>query len=154
MASLLVIAPSTSSSQPPASSDHSITAAASPTPSSISSVPSLPSSSSHSPACHSAPSDLSPSSVPPITLPVDLPVATNTPIVPINSQPLAARTTTFVPHHMVTRRTAKSQLPQAHIATKYPLPPSTLPSEPTCFTQANKDPQWRKAMQEEYNALL
>lgn len=55
---------------------------------------------------------------------------------------------------MVTRRKAKSSQPRANLSTKYPLPNSSLPLEPTCFTQDNKNIHWRKAMQEEYNALI
>ncbi|KAF3648309.1 hypothetical protein FXO38_03290 [Capsicum annuum] len=55
---------------------------------------------------------------------------------------------------MVTRLKAKSSTLQANTTTKYPLPPSNLPLEPTCFTQANKDSNWRQAMLDEYNVLI
>ena len=40
---------------------------------------------------------------------------------------------------------------QLHLTTKHPLPSSI---EPTCVTQALKDPKWRAAMSEEFSSLL
>lgn len=55
---------------------------------------------------------------------------------------------------MLTHYRAKTSQPSAIISTKYPLPTSNLPFGPSCFTQANRDIHGRKAMQEEYNALI
>ena len=40
---------------------------------------------------------------------------------------------------------------QLHTTTKHPLPE---PPEPSCVSQALKDPHWRKAMSEEVTTLL
>ncbi|OMO89784.1 Integrase, catalytic core [Corchorus capsularis] len=63
-------------------------------------------------------------------------------------------------HPMMTRLKVGIRKPKALCTTKHPLPAcysSTLEhssSEPTCFSQASKDPRWRQAMQDEFNALL
>ena len=55
---------------------------------------------------------------------------------------------------MITRNKGKVTKPQANLSTKYLLRYSSLPTEPTCFTQENKDKKWREAMQGEYNSLI
>ncbi|CAN1840048.1 Retrovirus-related Pol polyprotein from transposon RE1 [Linum perenne] len=52
-------------------------------------------------------------------------------------------------HPMVTRRQTGSLKPKTYSAHTQD---STL--EPTCFTVANKQPEWRTAMQDEFNALI
>ena len=54
---------------------------------------------------------------------------------------------------MITRSKNGIFKPKAHIATKHPLPTDDL-VEPSCFSQANKDPNWRDAMSQEISALL
>jgi len=61
---------------------------------------------------------------------------------------------------MVTRTQDNTRTPKVWLATRYPMPTclmadlATTPVEPTCFTQASKDPKWRQAMDTEMNALL
>lgn len=57
-------------------------------------------------------------------------------------------------HHMVTHFKTRTAQPQANTVTKYPLPKSDLPPEPSCFTKEFKDDKQRQAMHEEYNALI
>jgi transposase InsO family protein len=65
-------------------------------------------------------------------------------------------------HPMVTRSKAHITTPKVfHDGTvRYPLPHALLtesdqsPLEPTCYTLAMKDPQWRAAMNSEFDALL
>nr|DAD34496.1 TPA_asm: hypothetical protein HUJ06_005136 [Nelumbo nucifera] len=63
-------------------------------------------------------------------------------------------------HPMVTRQRDGTCPPIVMIATKHPLPASllashdSLPMEPTCFSTANKDPEWRNVKCIEFNALL
>ncbi|VVA23262.1 Hypothetical predicted protein, partial [Prunus dulcis] len=57
-------------------------------------------------------------------------------------------------HQMVTRAKAGISKPNpryALVATKHPIPSSV---EPTCVSQAIKDPFWRAAMSTEFNALI
>ncbi|CAL2238106.1 unnamed protein product [Prunus armeniaca] len=57
-------------------------------------------------------------------------------------------------HQMVTRAKAGISKPNpryALVATKHPIPSSV---EPTCVSQAIKDPLWRAAMSTEFNALI
>ncbi len=65
-------------------------------------------------------------------------------------------------HQMVTRSKAHITKPKVfHDGTvRYPLPHALLtesgqsPMEPTCYTISMKDPQWRAAMNSEFDALL
>jgi hypothetical protein len=48
---------------------------------------------------------------------------------------------------------------KAYFASRHPIPSAMTAlvasdAEPTCFTQASRSPQWRKAMLDEFNALL
>ncbi|KAF9685782.1 hypothetical protein SADUNF_Sadunf03G0089900 [Salix dunnii] len=55
-------------------------------------------------------------------------------------------------HHMVTTTQNNIFCPkQLSVTTKHPL---VSPSAPTCFSQALKDPRWRKAMADEFTALI
>ena len=55
-------------------------------------------------------------------------------------------------HHMVTRAQNNIFCPkQLSVTTKHPL---VSPLAPTCVSQALKDPRWRKAMADEFTALI
>ena len=61
-------------------------------------------------------------------------------------------------HAMITRAKAGIHKPKVFIATKHPLPVSVdsltrLPSTPTTFLQASKNPNWMAAMKDEFQAL-
>ncbi|KAJ4768699.1 hypothetical protein LUZ62_079074 [Rhynchospora pubera] len=66
---------------------------------------------------------------------------------------------TCTSHHMTTRAKSKKlkakKFPEHHVYNVTDQQPSskTTVSEPTCYTQAVKDPLWRKAMSEELHAL-
>src|SRR5262249_48453009 len=52
---------------------------------------------------------------------------------------------------------ATTPAPQHSVSSRHPLPVALLsevPPEPTCFSQASKDPAWRLAMASEFDALL
>lgn len=65
-------------------------------------------------------------------------------------------------HPMVTHNQDHTRRPKEYpdfVTTRYPLPQGlvTICSndvEPTSFTQATKDPKWRAAMEDEFNALI
>lgn len=61
-------------------------------------------------------------------------------------------------HHMITRSKDGTRKPKVFLSIKHPIDPIEFSSyqetEPTCFTTANKDPKWRQAMCDEFNALL
>ncbi|XP_075103758.1 uncharacterized protein LOC142178326 [Nicotiana tabacum] len=100
-------------------------------------------------------SNISPNSLPSIGLTVSLlPLSLKSTIASSKFTDKSRSKTSHVLHHMITRLKSKSSTPQANSVTKYPLPPSTLPSEPTYFFQANKDVNWRQDIQEEYNPLI
>ncbi|KAK4729645.1 hypothetical protein R3W88_022633 [Solanum pinnatisectum] len=68
------------------------------------------------------------------TLPLKTPLTQ-----PYPSTRIKSTTTNHSPHHMITRNKGKVTKPPANLSTKYALSYSSLPIEPTCFTQANKD---------------
>jgi len=61
---------------------------------------------------------------------------------------------------MGTRTQDNSRTLKVWLATRYPMPTcfmadlATAHVEPTCFTQASKDPKWRQAMDTEMNTLF
>ncbi|XXG77414.1 hypothetical protein AAC387_Pa08g1571 [Persea americana] len=63
---------------------------------------------------------------------------------------------------MVTRTRDNTRRPKSYpdFVTRHPLPRGLVAHcnldtvEPTCFTQANKHPKWRAAMEDEFNALV
>ena len=54
---------------------------------------------------------------------------------------------------MVTRAKDGIYKPKAHLSTRYPFECDSK-IEPTCYSQAQKDPQWRSAMVDEFNASV
>ncbi|KAB2629117.1 hypothetical protein D8674_033912 [Pyrus ussuriensis x Pyrus communis] len=61
-------------------------------------------------------------------------------------------------HPMITRAKSGITKPKVFTATKHPLPPSvdhltTIPSPPTTYHQASKNPHWVQAMADEFAAL-
>ena len=78
------------------------------------------------------------------------------PILPNTSEPLLPS------HPMVTRTRDHTRRPKTYpdFVTRHPLPRELLAHchqdevEPTCFTQASKNPKWRTAMEEGFNALM
>ena len=65
-------------------------------------------------------------------------------------------------HPMVTRTRDNTRRTKTYLdfVTRHPLPRGLVAHcnlgtvEPTCFTQANKHPKWRAAMEDEFNALI
>ncbi|KAM6556631.1 hypothetical protein CsatB_003650 [Cannabis sativa] len=55
---------------------------------------------------------------------------------------------------MQTRAKSGIHKPKAYLTTKYPLPESLLPKEPTSLKQALADPKWHSAMNNEFVALV
>ncbi|KAJ3699566.1 hypothetical protein LUZ61_003271 [Rhynchospora tenuis] len=93
----------------------------------------------------SSPESVPPESVPTQTEPNETPIH-HTPPPPIS-------------HHMTTRSKANKTKPkkfpghQLYSITKYPVDISQQHTEPTCYTQAVKYPEWRQAMASELDAL-
>ncbi|RWR81869.1 Reverse transcriptase, RNA-dependent DNA polymerase [Cinnamomum micranthum f. kanehirae] len=80
-----------------------------------------------------------------------------------NSSPSSSASTQPSPHHMVTRNKDHTRCPKEYpyyVTTRYPLPRGLVAQcamtdvEPTSFTQASKDPNWRATMDDEFNALI
>lgn len=84
-----------------------------------------------------------------------------TPMSPTTSSPILQSPPLTQPpdpsrHHMMTREldgTRKIVNRLCLSATKYPLQVAKI-EEPTCYSKASANPHWRKAMDEEFNALL
>jgi len=82
-------------------------------------------------------------------------------VVPATTSPQAAPSLP-ASHQMVTRSKTSSLRPKSYAdfqlfySTHQPLRAlhSTLVSEPTCFSEASKSPEWRDAMNQEFDALL
>ncbi|GKU98153.1 hypothetical protein SLEP1_g11189 [Rubroshorea leprosula] len=90
-----------------------------------------------------------PSSVPPSPAsPTPAPASPGSaPSSPLPPPPITHRT-----HPMITRSLNNIFKPkQMHLATKHPLP---VPVEPSCVSQAVCHPHWRRAMSEEFDALV
>ncbi|KAJ3705686.1 hypothetical protein LUZ61_009391 [Rhynchospora tenuis] len=92
----------------------------------------------------------SPESVPPELVPTQ----TEPNVTPIHHTPPPP-----ISHHMTTRSKANKTKPkkfpghQLYSITKYPVDISQQHTEPTCYTQAVKYPEWRQAMASELDAL-
>ncbi|GKV22301.1 hypothetical protein SLEP1_g32183 [Rubroshorea leprosula] len=90
-----------------------------------------------------------PSSVPPS--PASPPTASASPGLALSS-PLPPPPITHRTHPMITWSLNNIFKPkQMHLATKHPLP---VPVEPSCVSQAVCHPHWRRAMSEEFDALV
>jgi hypothetical protein len=151
----------TSSPQPPSSrSAHSSPEPISPNPISTASHASNHASSSHtsaSPASHASNHISSCHMSSPSQTPSPLSDSSPNPIPHLENSPQITQSL----HPMITRARNNITKPKQPMdgTVRYPIPRALLaesssPIEPTCYSSAMKDPNWRKAMNVEFDALL
>uniref|UniRef100_A0A2N9GYN8 Reverse transcriptase Ty1/copia-type domain-containing protein n=1 Tax=Fagus sylvatica TaxID=28930 RepID=A0A2N9GYN8_FAGSY len=100
------------------------------------------------PSSPNSPAPASPEPPPPFALP---PASTIPPHLPSTHPMLTRSKHNILKPKTPTDDTIRYPLPKALLATASHLSHST---EPTCLKNASKDPQWRKAMNNEFDALL
>ncbi|KAM1900185.1 hypothetical protein ACFX14_029161 [Malus domestica] len=102
------------------------------------------------------PSTVTPTPTPPLILPIPTPPI-STPLAPTNASHIPSTSSSsqriLPPTHSMTTR-AKDGIHKPNPKYAFTSTVTNLVLEPTCFTQANKSPEWRQAMAEEFTALL
>ncbi|OIT27466.1 putative mitochondrial protein, partial [Nicotiana attenuata] len=117
----------------------------------------------HPPSPLTLPTEALPTTSPPVASPTASPVpntsntstAISTHLPLLNPPPTYFRPATSSTHHMTTRAQTNSLKPKFLVASRHPVPASSsLPNEPKTYKQAASSPEWLRAMDTEYQALL